>query len=132
MPYICSPRMPPKVSPAEWEVLNVLWEKSPATAPEVCQALAGTKQWHAKTIGTFLTRLVQKGMLKVRRDGKVNVYTPRKTREQCLRVESASFLERIFRGSSGPMLLHFVEQADLSPEEIRELERLLRQKKKQP
>jgi predicted transcriptional regulator len=35
-----------------------------------------------------------------------------------------------FRGATAPMLLHFVEQADLSPEEIRELERLLKQKKK--
>jgi BlaI family penicillinase repressor len=119
-----------KVSPAEWEVLNVLWDKSPATAQEICQALAGEKTWHPKTIGTFLTRLAKKGMLNVKREGRGNIYWPRKTREQCLRVESASFLKRVFRGSFGPMLVHFVEQAELSSDEIRELERLLKQKKK--
>ncbi|MEO8351407.1 MAG: BlaI/MecI/CopY family transcriptional regulator [Chthoniobacteraceae bacterium] len=123
--------MSPRISPAEWEVLEVLWERSPATASEVCAALADRRDWHPKTIGTFLIRLVQKGLLKVRRDGKVNLYTPRKTRQQCVGAESATFLERVFRGASGPMLLHFVEQAELSPEEIRNLERLLKQKKKQ-
>lgn len=123
--------MPPRISPAEWEVLDVLWERAPASASAVCNALAGRRDWHPKTIGTFLTRLVQKGLLKVRRDGKINLYTPRKTREQCVGAESATFLERVFRGASGPMLVHFVEQADLSPAEIRELEQLLKQKKKQ-
>jgi BlaI family transcriptional regulator, penicillinase repressor len=128
--YNCKNRMSSKVSPAEWEVLNALWDKSPATVPEICQALAGEQDWHPKTVGTFLTRLVKKGMLDAKREGRGNVYSPRKTREQCLRVESASFLKRVFRGSFGPMLCHFIEQAELSPDEIRDLERLLKQKKK--
>jgi len=122
--------MPAKISPAEWEVMNALWDKSPATVPEVCEALSTERDWHPKTVGTFLTRLVKKGMLSVKREGRGNVYSPCKTREQCLRVESASFLKRVFRGAFGPMLLHFVEEADLSAEEIRALERLLKQKKK--
>src|SRR5436190_4437438 len=118
--------MPVKISPAEWEVLTVLWNHAPATAAEVCEALAGDQEWHPKTVGTFLTRLVQKGLLKVRRDGKANVYSPLKSREQCIRAESDSFLKRVFRGSFGPMLLHFIENAELSPAEIRDLERLLK------
>jgi len=121
--------MPAKISPAEWEVLTALWNKAPATAAEICEALSGDQDWHPKTVGTFLTRLVQKGLLKVRRDGKVNVYAPLKSRAQCIRAESDSFLKRVFRGSFGPMLLHFIENAELSPAEIRDLERLLKQKK---
>ena len=121
-----------KISPAEWEVLNVLWEKAEATGAEVCEALAGAQEWHPKTVGTFLTRLVEKGIVEVRRTGKANVYAPRMTRQECVSAEGDSFLQRVFRGSCGPMLLHFVEQANLSPEEIRELERALRQKKQKP
>jgi len=121
--------MKSKVSPAEWEVLSVLWDRAPATAAEVCERLAHQK-WHPKTVGTFLTRLVGKKMLKVRREGKMNSYIPVQSREQCLRAESASFLQRVYRGASGPLLLHFVEQAELTAEEVRELERLLKQKRK--
>ena len=121
---------PGKISPAEWEVLNVLWDKAPAAAAEVYAALAADKEWHPKTVNTFLTRLVEKGVVRVRRAGKSNVYAPAKTREQCLRAESDSFLQRVFRGATGPMLLHFVERADLSAEEIRQLQQLLKQKEK--
>ena len=122
--------MPIKISAAEWEVLNVLWDHAPATAAEVFTALGEDQEWHPKTVNTFLTRLVGKGILKVKRDGKANVYVPLKSRQQCVSAESETFLNRVFRGAFGPMLLHFVEQADLSPEEIRELERVLKQKKK--
>lgn len=122
--------MASKISPAEWEVLNVLWDHTPATAAEVFAALGEDQAWHPKTVNTFLTRLVEKGIVKVKRAGKTNVYAPVKSRAQCVRAESDSFLQRVFRGAFGPMLLHFVEQADLTPEEIRELERVLKQKKK--
>jgi len=122
--------MQTKISPSEWEVLNALWDRAPATAAEVFEALPQEKEWHAKTVNTFLARLVEKRIVEVRRDGRSNVYRPRKTREQCVRAEGESFLNRVFRGAFGPMLLHFVEKANLSKEEIRELERLLREKKK--
>jgi BlaI family penicillinase repressor len=121
---------PIKISPAEWDVLNVLWEKAPTTVSEIADALAGDKDWHPKTVSTFLARLAEKGVVRVRREGKMNVYIPAKSREQCIRAESESFLQRVFRGATGPMLLHFIERADLTPEEVRELERLLKQKKK--
>ena len=126
--------MPAKISPAEWEVLNVFWNKSPATASEVCDALAGEQDWHPKTVGTFLTRLVSKGLLVVRREGKVNVYTPLLSREECVRDESATFLQRVFRGALAPMMMHFVENAELSAEEIADLQRALKQRaaKKKP
>ena len=120
--------MPAKISPAEWEVLNVLWSQSPASTAEVCAALAADQDWHPKTVGTFLTRLVNKGLLDVRRDGKVNLYAPRLTRAECLRDESANFLQRVFRGAFAPMMMHFVEHAELSDEEIAELQRALKQR----
>ena len=68
--------MPVKISPAEWEVLNVVWDRAPVTAPEVYQSLANEQDWHSKTVNTFLTRLVEKGILRARREGKANVYSP--------------------------------------------------------
>jgi BlaI family penicillinase repressor len=115
-----------KISPAEWEVLNVLWDKAPATSQDVSQALAGDQDWHPKTVNTFLTRLASKGIVEVQREGKLNIYQPLKTREQCVRAESESFLQRVFRGSVAPMMAHFVENTELSEAEIAELQRMLK------
>jgi len=123
--------MKPKkqISQAEWEVLNILWEKPNATAKEVCAALSATKDWNSKTVGTFLTRLVDKGVVTVRTDGAAYRYRARESREKGIIRESASFLQRVFRGAAGPMLAHFCEQTKLTPLEIAKLEEILRRKK---
>ena len=124
--------MPSKISPAEWEVLNVLWDRSPATVLEIWERLEDNQGWHQKTVGTFLKRLVDKGILSVERDGKTNLYAPLRSRRQCVADESASFLRRVFRGATAPLLAHFCESADLSEQEIAELQRVLAQRKPRP
>ena len=52
-------------------------------------------------------------------------------REQCVRAESRSFLARVFAGAAGPMLAHFVNQIDLTADEIAELQRVLAEKRGQ-
>ncbi len=121
--------MTPKISSAEWEVMSVVWEKPSVTAPEVFEALPSGHGWKQKTVNTFLARLVAKGVLAVDRREKAHVYTARVPREKCVQLESASFLERVFRGATGDLVKHFCAEADLSADEIRELEKLLKSKK---
>lgn len=121
--------MPPKISESEWEVMNTLWAKSPRTAAEVFAALPAGHGWHQKTVNTFLARLATKGAIRIAKEGNVNVYSARLRCEECVARERRGFLERVYRGAVGPMLLHFCEKADLTAEEIHELEKLLEKKK---
>lgn len=121
--------MPPKISSAEWDVMSVVWAKAPVTATDVFEALPAGHGWKQKTVNTFLTRLVDKGVLKVDRKEKAFVYTARLPREKCVQSESESFLQRVFRGATGDLVKHFCAQADLTPEQIEELEQLLKSKK---
>lgn len=121
--------MPPKISSAEWEVMNALWSKGPLTATEVFDALPTGHGWKQKTVNTFLTRLVDKKVLSADRREKAFVYTARVTREKCVQFEGESFLQKVFQGATGDLVLHFCARADLTAEEIRELEQLLKSKK---
>ena len=121
--------MPPKISSAEWEVMNVIWDRSPLTAAEVFAGLPADHGWKPKTVNTFLARLADKGALKVVKKEGVNIYAARVRREDCVASESESFLQRVYQGAAGPLLLHFCQQEKLSDEEIAELQKLLREKK---
>ena len=121
--------MPPKISESEWEVMTALWAKSPLTAAEVAAALPAGHGWHQKTVNTFLARLAAKGVVRVAKEGNANLYSAHLRREECIAREGRGFLDRVFRGAAGPMLLHFCAQADLTAEEIGELEKLLKKKK---
>src|SRR5688572_2703589 len=121
--------MAPRISSAEWDVMSVVWAKAPVTATEVFEALPAGHGWKQKTVNTFLTRLVDKGVLKVDRKEKAFLYTARVPRDKCVQSESDSFLHRVFRGATGDLVKHFCAQGDLSPAEIQELEQLLKAKK---
>ena len=100
------------------------------TALEVVRQLAAHKEWQDQTIRTMLRRLIRKKALTYRADGKVYYYAPAVTREQCVRGESRSFLERVFGGAAQPLLLQLMQETKLSTEEIAELKRILRGKER--
>src|SRR5277367_4140651 len=115
----------PKISEAEWVVMEVVWRTHPITALEVVQQLTHCKQWQDQTIRTMLRRLIRKKALTYKAEGKVYYYQPAVNREQCVRGESRSFLERVFGGAAQPLLVQLVQESKLSSEEIAELKRIL-------
>ena len=120
----------PSISDAEWEVMTVLWADSPLTASDVVDRVAMRNQWNPRTVKTLLNRLVSKGALGFEAEGKRYHYFPKVTRDACVRGRSRSFLASVFGGAVGPMLAHFINEESLSPEELRELRRILEKREK--
>ena len=50
-----------KLTQAEWQVMNALWERYPATARDIAERLPASVKWAYTTIKTLLTRLLEKG-----------------------------------------------------------------------
>jgi BlaI family penicillinase repressor len=116
----------PKISDTEWEIMRVVWAQHPITAGEIIARLTATDAtWHPKTARTLLARLVEKKALDYEPQGRSYVYEPRVTEAECVAAASGSFVERVFGGSLKPMLLHFIEQRQISREDLDELRRLL-------
>lgn len=122
----------PNISEAEWEVMRVIWDsgQKTITAQEVVDALSSRKDWSVRTIKTLLNRLVKKNALGFEEEGKRYRYWAKVTQEQCVRLESRSFLDRVFGGQAAGMLNYFVTHAKLSPEEIAQLKKILSKKEK--
>ena len=115
----------PRISDAEWEVMRVVWKLHPVDAATVAREAGDGRDWSAQTVKTLLSRLVAKGALGYDKDGKRYLYRPLVSEQDGVRHASRSFIERVFGGSVRPALLHFVEESELTPEEIEELKRLL-------
>ena len=115
----------PSISEAEWEVMTVIWSQNPITAGEVVDILAPKKKWNPRTVKTLLNRLVKKGALAYAVDGKKYLYRPKVRQDQCVTHESRSFLGRVFAGDAAAMLVRFVDEIELSPEEINQLKRAI-------
>ena len=115
----------PRISEAEWEVMKVLWRKSPKTANEIVKILSKKTSWKRETIRTLINRLVQKKAVGFEKKGRQYHYFPLVTEAECVREETKSFLKRVHGGSIEPMLTSFVEEEKLSAEKIARLRRIL-------
>lgn len=120
----------PKISEAEWQVMKVLWDKSPLTANEIVDQLANDREWNPRTIKTLLNRLMNKNALGVQQDGRIYWYYPLVSKEECARSERESLLKRVYNGALQPLLAAFLEEQKLSKEEIEELKQILEEKGK--
>ena len=119
-----------KISDSEWQVMNIVWARFPVSTNEIVEALVPQTHWHSRTIRTLLDRLVKKGALRIRPEGKRYLYEPRISMAEGIRQESQSFLRRVFGGEPAAMLLHLVEEAKLSKADIRKLKTILSEKEK--
>lgn len=115
----------PSISDAEWQVMKYLWAHAPATTNDVVDALTARTDWKPKTVMTLLNRLVKKGALGFEKKGRVYEYTPLVAERDCVRDESQSFLQRVYGGHLKPMLVDFLKEGNLSPQDIEELKRIL-------
>ncbi len=118
---------PPKISNAEWAVMEAVWDRPGATAQEVAEDLP-EKAWSPRTVKTLLGRLVKKGVLAFDVDGQRYRYRARIERDDYVRAESRSFLERVHGGDASPLLAYFLRESKLSGDELAELRRILDEK----
>ncbi len=118
----------PKISESEWLVMRVLWAKSPLTANQVVERLTGKTKWKPKTVKTLIDRLIKKGAVKFEKEGRRYRYCPAVGQAECVATERRSFARRVYGGTARPMLAAFLEDAELSAEDISELKGILEQK----
>lgn len=122
----------PNITDAEWQVMKVLWATSSATANDVIEELSPDTSWKPKTVKTLLNRLVNKKALGYtidEKDKRTYHYYALVEEEECVRAESQSFLDRIYGGSVNILLTRFLEEQELSANEIDELKNILDKKK---
>jgi BlaI family transcriptional regulator, penicillinase repressor len=119
----------PRISDAEWDVMQVAWRRGDFSAQEMIEELSH-RDWSPRTVKTLLGRLLAKGALAHEPRGKAYVYRAAVQREDCVRQETESFLDRVFGGAAAPLLAHFVKRGRLSAEDIASLRKLLDEKGK--
>lgn len=120
----------PPLAPAEWEVMKILWEHGPLAARDVFARLPKQRGWAYKTVKTLLSRLVAKKALAYDQVGNSYLYRVAVDREAATRQEVRSVFQRLIGEACSPVLAHFIDEAELSDAEIRQLKRLLDEKRK--
>ena len=111
---------------SEWYVLDCLWARPSMTVMELVAALRERLGWAKSTTITTLRRMEDKGLVLCTVEGRTKHYAPAVQRENAVRGETRSFLDKVYRGSVGLMVSALAEDKALSRAEIDELYEILR------
>jgi BlaI family penicillinase repressor len=116
------------MSPAETEVLRLVWQIEGATVQQICDLLPPKRNIAYKTVQTLLRRLEDKGYLKHKTSGKAHVFLPAVKREDVVKRTVVDFLDRLFGGDPKPLMQFLAEDGQIDAEDVERLRRLIEKK----
>jgi BlaI family transcriptional regulator, penicillinase repressor len=121
-------KTPPDLTPAEFDLMKVLWALRRGTVSAVRAAHADQlgRDLAYTTVMTLLGRLAAKGAVKVDRERQPFVYKPAFRRDSVVRERLRQFVDEVFDGRAESLVLHLVEDHSLTGEELRRIQRALR------
>jgi BlaI family penicillinase repressor len=113
------------MSPAETEILRLVWQSGAATVQQIQAALPASRRVSYKTVQTLLRRLEEKGYLTHKVEGKAHVFGPAVKREAVVKRTVLDFLDRLFGGDPRPLMQFLAEDGRIDAEDLEALRKLI-------
>lgn len=114
-----------KLSQAEWQIMNALWEKHPATAREIMGRLPQGVKWAYTTLKTMLSRLAEKEAVSEHKQANTSIYEPLVSKRKARLGAFRLLLDQSFDGAMGPLMHFLMQEQKLNDKQKKELIEIL-------
>src|SRR3954447_22926772 len=115
----------PTLTPQELAIMKVIWELQQATVREVYETLREQRQIAYTTVMTMMKILETKGYLKRTQVDRAFVYRPARPQQQVVGAMVRDFVERVFDGAAGGLLVHLAKDGRLTKEDRQRIRRVI-------
>ena len=115
----------PNPTPAEMEILRVLWTKQAATVREVHDTLSNGRDTAYTTTLKLLQIMTEKGLVTREEVGRAHLYRPRVSEAQSQQRLVSEMVERVFGGAAQKLVLQALATGRASRSELAEIRQLL-------
>ena len=112
-------------TPAELEILGVLWKRGPSTVREVQESLDAERPTGYTTALKLLQIMTEKRLVRRNDAERTHVYEAVRSEDQTQKQLVADLLDRVFDGSAAKLVLRALEASQASPQELAEIRKLL-------
>ncbi len=114
-----------QLSPAETEILSLVWKLKEATVGQICDVLPPARNIAYKTVLTLLGRLEKKGYLRHKRRGKAHVFFAAAKQGDVVKRTVLDFVDRLFGGDARPLMQFLAEDGHVESEDIEKLREII-------
>lgn len=112
-------------TPAELEILQVIWDRGPSTVREVMNVLNEHKPRAYTSIMSLMSVMAEKGQLKQKPKGRAFVYSAKVSRARTQSRMVRDLLCRVFDGSANTLVTQLLRQAEPDSEEMKEIRKTI-------
>ena len=126
------PRKSPTLTEAELRLMEVLWEKGPASVHQLLQSLPAELSLAYNSVLTTIRILEKKGYVTHAKDGRAHIYEPLIGRKQATESEVRNLVGRFFKNSHELLVLNLLEDKSIDATELKRLRALLEEARQEP
>ncbi len=119
------PRKSPTLTEAELRLMEVLWQKGPATVQQVLEDLPENEPLAYNSVLTTIRILEKKGYVQHVKDGRAFVYSTLVERKDATRSEISRLVNRFFGNSHELLVLNILEDQGMDAAELNRLRTML-------
>ena len=111
-----------KLPDSELFIMQTIWSTmTPVGTGKIVELISRSKDWSRSTIQVLLTRLEERGFIKMEKNGRLKYYSPIIKEEEYLSRETKSFLKHFYNNSYKKLIASLVQDTRLSEEDYDEL-----------
>lgn len=118
------------ISDSEWEVMRIVWTLGETNTKQILKELQAKKDWSDSTIKTLIRRLVQKGWLSAKHEGRRYTYQATVNQTEMMYQEAKNLLNRMCDMHKGEVILKLLEDSPVSKGDLIKMEKEINQKEK--
>jgi predicted transcriptional regulator len=112
-------------TPAELEILDILWDLKKGTVRDVYDVISSRKSTTYTTVLKTMQIMQAKGLVVRDEQGKAHIYRPKSSQQNTQKKLVGSLLDKAFRGSALSLVQHVLETKPTTREELAEIRRLI-------
>jgi predicted transcriptional regulator len=115
----------PELTPAQGEIMDIVWERGEVSASEVRRVLSRRRQVARNTVRTLLERLEEKGWIRHREEGRTFLYSAAQPRQATIGQKVQAIVETICGGSAEALVTALLDYRGLNSGELERIRQML-------
>ncbi len=115
----------PELTPAQGEIMDIVWEHGEVSASEVRQVLSRTRAVARNTVRTLMERMEEKGWITHREDGRTFLYSAAQPRQASIGQKVQEVVETVCGGSAEALVTALLDYRGLSSGELDRIRQML-------
>ncbi len=115
---------------SELLVMQIIWQAGELIGTgRIVELVCEQKNWSRSTVQVLLTRLEERGFIRIEKKGRLKLYAPLVKEEEYLKRETKTFLEQFYSNSYKKLIASVVQNQTMTEKDMEDIFQIIKDAK---